>query len=83
MNLAGEAPGAVTVQITTPTGDFLDKALFTYEDPRKRPEEHTLPNKRRLPDLVDELDKILKQFKKAVPSKEIEKLEQGESNIAN
>ena len=86
MNLAGEAPGPVEVKITTPTGDFLDKTLFTYEDPRKRPGEHTLPNKRRLIDHVDELGKILKQIKKDVTSDEIEKLDtqqKGESNISN
>lgn len=85
MNLAGKAPGPVTVKMTTQTGVCLGKTLFTYEDRRKKPGELTLSIKRRheqfekLSLIVDEMHRPFKQLKKE-ENETLDSQLQGESN---
>jgi len=56
----GGRPGVVTVTITTESGFYLGKALFTYEDPENETKQQVLCSKRK----IEELDVILQNFTK-------------------
>lgn len=59
----GGRPGVVTVTITTGSGFYLGKALFTYEDPENETKQQVLCNKRKLEELSGIVQNLTKMFK--------------------
>lgn len=59
----GGQPGVVTVTITTESGVYLGKALFTYEDPENETNQQILCNKRKIEELSGIVQNLAKMFK--------------------